>query len=353
MWLPDTRVLLAVALVLAAASPALAHRVGLSRGEYAAHDGSVEATISLARAEALVAAPSLDTDGDGLLSDPELTATGATLAAAVTTPIGVVGQDGPCALLRASAAPAMADGATITATWKCGDGARSANMTLGFVDALPRGHRHMARVGETETVVWTSQPTVEVPLVGAALTPAPPGFTSMVLLGVEHILTGADHLLFLLALLLVTMSLRGLVGVVTSFTVAHSITLAAATLGLVAPSPSLVEPVIALSIVYVGLENRLSSAAGRRHAITFVFGLVHGLGFAGALQELALAPDAVPLALLGFNLGVEAGQLAVVALVLPAVVLARRATWLPQRLAPALSLGVAAVGLFWFVERVA
>ena len=110
----------------------------------------------------------------------------------------------------------------------------------------------------------------------------------MLKLGIEHILTGADHLVFLLGLLLVAGGWRPLLGVVTAFTVAHSITLALAALSIFAPSPRLVEPAIALSIAYVGVENLLNPDARQRWRITFPFGLVHGFGFAGALRAIAL-----------------------------------------------------------------
>ena len=133
----------------------------------------------------------------------------------------------------------------------------------------------------------------------------------MLKLGVEHILTGADHLVFLLGLILVGGSLRSLVGVVTAFTLAHSITLALAALSIFAPSPRLVEPAIALSIAYVGVENLFVNDASKRWRITFPFGLIHGFGFAGALREIALPRAQLPIALVSFNLGVELGQLGV------------------------------------------
>lgn len=343
----------AVVMVCALVSPALAHRVGLSRGEYSGRQesASVDATLSLARADALVVLPSLDADGDGAVSEAEVRAASTALATAILGAVRAESAGARCAPSSASADPAEMDGVTIRGGWTCDGAPESVRLTLGFLDMLPFGHRHLARVGGAEAVTWASHPVLDVPL-GATAPAPPPGFGAMVRLGVEHILVGADHLLFLLALLLVGGTVRSLVAVVTSFTVAHSLTLAAATLGLVAPSPSLVEPLIALSIIYVGVENRLATAVSRRHLVTFVFGLIHGFGFAGALHEMALPADAVPLALLGFNLGVEAGQLAVVLLVVPLLSLARRATWFTPRLAPALSLGVAAVGVYWFVERV-
>ena len=170
-------------------------------------------------------------------------------------------------------------------------------------------------------------------------------------LGVEHILTGYDHLLFLLALLLRGGKLLSLLKIITAFTVAHSITLALAVLGVVTIPGRIIEPAIAASIVWVALENLLRrDAPSRRWLVSFVFGLVHGFGFASAIEPLALPPARLALALLGFNLGVEAGQALVVVLLLPLLLWMRGKPWEP-RVVRAASLGVAAVGLAWLVAR--
>jgi hydrogenase/urease accessory protein HupE len=171
-------------------------------------------------------------------------------------------------------------------------------------------------------------------------------------LGVEHILTGYDHLLFLLALLLRGGRFLSLLKIITAFTIAHSITLALAVLGVVTIPGRIVEPAIAASIVWVALENLLRrDAPSQRWLVSFVFGLVHGFGFASAIEPLALPPARLALALLGFNLGVEAGQALVVALLLPLLVWMRGKSWEP-RVVRAASAGVAAVGLAWLVQRV-
>jgi hypothetical protein len=139
-------------------------------------------------------------------------------------------------------------------------------------------------------------------------------------LGVEHILRGFDHLLFVLGLLLLTRSTRALVQTITAFTVAHSLTLALATLGVLHVPSAPVEATIALSIVFVAREALApagaSLAARRPWVVALPFGLLHGLGFAGALAQVGLPPGEIPLALAGFNVGVELGQLAFVAAVL-------------------------------------
>lgn len=141
-------------------------------------------------------------------------------------------------------------------------------------------------------------------------------------LGIEHILRGVDHLLFVFALLLIVNSTRRLVATITAFTVAHSITLAAATMGLVQVPQQPVEAVIALSILFLAMEivhgkrGRPGAAARLPWLVAFIFGLLHGFGFAGALAEVGLPQQAIPLALVFFNLGVELGQLLFVAVVL-------------------------------------
>jgi len=170
-------------------------------------------------------------------------------------------------------------------------------------------------------------------------------------LGVEHILTGYDHLLFLVALLLRGGRLVSLLKIITAFTVAHSVTLALAALGVVTIPDRVVEPVIAASIVWVALENiLLRNAPSQRWLVSFLFGLVHGFGFASAIEPLGLPRGRLALALLGFNLGVEAGQALVVALLLPLLLWLRGSAWEP-RTVQAASLAVAAVGCVWLIER--
>ncbi len=159
----------------------------------------------------------------------------------------------------------------------------------------------------------------EEPLTSAAAgAEAQPGrFRSFLMLGIEHILEGYDHLLFLLALLLLGGSVARLAGIVTAFTVAHSITLSLAALDLVSLPPRPVEIVVALSIMYVAAENLVVTKADHRWVVTFLFGLVHGFAFAGILREAGLPAGGILVPLLAFNLGVEAGQCLVVVLVVP------------------------------------
>jgi hydrogenase/urease accessory protein HupE len=172
--------------------------------------------------------------------------------------------------------------------------------------------------------------------------------------GIHHILIGPDHMLFLVGLLLLGGTLRRLILVVSAFTLAHSITLSLAALNILDPPARIVEPVIALSIVFIGVDN-LIVRGGRdiRGWIAFAFGFVHGFGFAGVLREMGLESRALVWSLLSFNLGVEIGQLFVVILVATALAALRtRSETAGRRLAFAGSIGVIAAGTFWFFERV-
>lgn len=184
-------------------------------------------------------------------------------------------------------------------------------------------------------------------------------------LGVEHILLGFDHLMFVLALLLLVRDVKRLIGAITAFTVAHSLTLAGTTFGWIRLAPAPVEATIALSIMFVAVEimrvraGRTSLTAAMPWLASFSFGLLHGFGFAGALREIGIPEDAAPLALLFFNLGVEAGQLTFITAVLTFMFAWKHLapTALNTRLgdyswrAPVYVIGVTSA--FWFIERTA
>lgn len=180
----------------------------------------------------------------------------------------------------------------------------------------------------------------------------PQTFRGFLLLGIEHILLGFDHLAFLLALLIAGGTLREAAKIITSFTVAHSITLALATLNVVNLPPGIVEPLIAASIIYVGLENIFRREIKRRWRLTFAFGLIHGFGFATVLRELGIgANGGAVVPLLSFNLGVELGQIAIAALVLPLIRQLRQQPSFVIRYVPACSILIALAGGYWLIER--
>jgi hydrogenase/urease accessory protein HupE len=217
----------------------------------------------------------------------------------------------------------------------------------------------LARVDAGHGVIQTTRVTPDAPDLEVEASPTGWEVSRTYLeLGVEHILLGVDHLLFVLALVVLVKGKRRLVGTITAFTLAHSITLAAATLGFVhVPGPP-VEACIALSIVFVaseivhGRQGRPGLTARAPWVVAFTFGLLHGLGFAGALSEVGLPAQAIPLALFFFNVGVELGQLVFIGMVYAAVALGRR---LPMR-APRWGWRVApyaigSVAMFWVIQR--
>lgn len=172
-------------------------------------------------------------------------------------------------------------------------------------------------------------------------------------LGVVHIATGADHLLFLLALVLSLRRVRAVLVAETAFTLSHTISFSAASLGLVHVSPLAAEACIALSLVLVALDigkDDVAADAKRGAALAFVFGLVHGLGFAGGLAEIGLPDRAIPAALAGFATGVEIGQVVFLAIVLLLLAAVRRARF-DKPLTLALAYAIGAVGCFWLLER--
>jgi hypothetical protein len=204
----------------------------------------------------------------------------------------------------------------------------------------------------------------------ARLTPADPGFivtdsestaevaSTYAVLGIEHILLGVDHLLFVLALLMLVPNLRTLLWTITSFTLAHSLTLAAATLGWVHVPQQPVEAVIALSILFVAMEivhwrqGRPGITRRWPWLVAFTFGLLHGFGFAGALSGIGLPEHAIPVALFFFNVGVEIGQLIFIGSVFLVSLLLKRFTW-PGWAWRVPVYAIGSLAAFWTIERIA
>lgn len=334
-----------------------AHTLGISRSEWSSDATSLTARISLARADALRLAPWADADRDAQLSPSELAAEGVARRAAEER-LRVEAGGAPCALESATLELEEDDGARLTARYACGEGARSAELGAFFA-ALDAGHRQAAFVREgegppREALLHAGAATLSL---GGSDTRAAPDSRldvarEYLVLGVEHIWFGIDHVVFLLGLVLIGGRLRDVVAMATAFTVAHSITLALAVLEFVVPSGALIEPLIALSVAYVGVENLRGTEPKTRWRITAAFGLVHGFGFAGALAEVGLPQASVPLALLSFNVGVELGQLAILAVVVPLLARLHAKRWFRERAVPLLSGAIVFVGLAWFVERV-
>ncbi len=245
---------------------------------------------------------------------------------------------------------------------------------LRFSGTLPRGARELhwawpaefgncaLRLADGDGKVlqsfWLKEGAASPPFpLGTALVPRPRLEVTIdyLVLGFTHILPlGLDHILFVLGLFLLSLRLAPILWQVTAFTIAHTITLALTIYGVVSLPASIVEPLIALSIAYVGLENILTNRLHPwRVVIVFAFGLLHGMGFAGVLTEIGLPESDFVIALLSFNVGVEFGQLAVIVLALLAVGMWRSRPWYRARVVIPASAAIMLVGLYWTVERLA
>jgi hypothetical protein len=259
-----------------------------------------------------------------------------------------------------SAPVASRAGARITLRWsaRCGDGGLVGS-EIGVdglrerrTDALLRVHLADGRL--IQAVLRGDAPTLAVPVSAGRLDV----LRDYLLLGFEHILGGPDHLLFVLGLVLLVQGYRRLFWTITAFTAGHSVTLALAVLGVVKVPSHPVEALIALTIVVVAVEL---TRAGHGHetwiqrfpwAMAFMFGLLHGLGFAGALTEIGLPANEVPLALAAFNIGIEVGQLLCVAVILTAAAGLRRVpVSLPTAVRHLPSYAIGSLAVFWVLER--
>lgn len=353
---------LAVALATGRAD---AHPIGLSNGEYAARGAALDAKLVFARGEIARLVPELDENHDGHVTALEVHRAQAELGGRILRGVNVTAGGEACAPVLTGAAVTEQDGIAVQASFACpiADGAPM-TVELSILDELAFGHRHVARAvgratrdevlsGDHRSIVVEPEPYAAAPEVTRGPERSGVDVVALFRMGIEHILMGYDHLVFLLALVLVPARVRALLAVVTAFTIAHSVSLALAALDVLAPSSRLVEPAIALSIVYVGIENLYVEDGSKRWRITFPFGLVHGFGFAGALHDVAIPRSDIGKALASFNLGVEVGQLAVLSVVLPVVFLLRdRRAWITPRAVRVLSGAVAIAGGVWFLARV-
>jgi hydrogenase/urease accessory protein HupE len=354
-----TRLLPALCLILiyliVAAAAALAHDPGLSAVDLKPEGATLNVHLAFARADIETRTP-LDADRDGQVSAAELDAARPALEALGRDAIAPRVDGRP--LVPAEIAVRADDSNAIHFDLRF-DGAAGARLQLEsrLIGQLALGHKQFLTVrsenGEARGARLLDARNNSYELDLAAIAERPSTFSGFLTLGIEHILMGFDHLAFLLALLLAGGSLREAAKIITSFTAAHSITLALATFNLVNLPASVVEPLIAVSIVYVGVENLLGRETRRRWLLTFGFGLIHGFGFASVLGELGVGASsggaAVPL--LAFNLGVEIGQIAIAALVLPVIWKLRERPRFVLQYAPAASVLIALAGGYWLIER--
>jgi hydrogenase/urease accessory protein HupE len=334
------------ALVALLPAAALAHQPSISYSELRARGSEVTAILRFSLA---------DLRGQMRLEDPRAPPLPA-LVRLVIEPFAIKASGSPCALQPGTTAePDGEDGLALHARWVCPLEASELSVRVGFLETFSGGHTHFSRIdfGHGELSQRTAQrdePAFEARRSGSAGS----AFGRFLLLGIEHIFTGYDHLAFLVGLLLLGGSAWELVKIVTAFTAAHSVTLALAALGVITPPARAIEPLIAASVAYVGAEDlwalrRDSAQVALRHrwVLTFAFGLVHGFGFAAVLRDLQLPRASLASALVSFNVGVECGQLCIVLVALPLLRRLRRI----RAFAPAASICILALGSFWVVAR--
>jgi hypothetical protein len=257
-------------------------------------------------------------------------------------------EAGPGDLLPPTAAESM----TLVVAFACGQDARELLVRDDLFDVFGADYHTLGRVdARGSSTPFSFTPESREARIGLTEAGGGLGVGGFLRLGIEHIVTGWDHLLFLLGLLLRGGGWWSLIKIITAFTLAHSVTLALAALGIVAVPDRLVEAVIALSIAFVAAENLfLRPLVARRWLVSFCFGLVHGFGFSSVLREIGLPTSGLVWALLGFNAGVELGQALVVALAVPALILVRDTRW-EARVTASASVAILLVGLVLFVER--
>ncbi len=229
-------------------------------------------------------------------------------------------------------------------------------VTSDIIAELQRGHSQILTVRRDdttliETVLERNKPTVDLPLAALHEQKTPSALRQFLMLGIEHIVTGWDHLAFLFGLLVVGGKLRDAVKIITSFTLAHSLTLALATLNIINIPSRIVEPLIAASVIYVGFENIVRDNFSKRWMLTFAFGLIHGCGFASVLREMGIGTHgtSVVTPLVWFNIGVETGQLAIAAIMLPLIWKLKPA--FPKRWVPATSVGLIVIGSYFLAQH--
>ena len=273
------------------------------------------------------------------------------LVATVRTKVALTAQGRRCEPGAGTLTPGAKDSLVVVVDFACGAEVRDLLVRDDLFDAFGSDYHTLARIdapGRSAQFAFTPE-TRETRLTlggGGEL-----GAWSFVRLGIEHILVGYDHLLFLFGLLLRGGGWVALAKIITAFTLAHSVTLALAVLDVVRLPDRLVEAVIALSIACVAAENLVRRPlVARRWVLGFCFGLVHGFGFSSVLRELGLPAQGLLVSLLGFNLGVELGQAMVVAVALPVLALIRHTRWEP-RMVWSSSVAILLVGVVLFVER--
>lgn len=350
--------LLALLLTLGRAE---AHQINLSTAHITVRaDRQIALDVALKGSDLdRVAGTSVFDGKTGLVVASRLAAATTPIAAYIVKHAVVTGAGGAaCEAGPVSLAPDQ-DGVVARVIWDCGAVAGDlVYRSTVLVDVEP-GAKQVVLIGDGPDA---AQALLDASRTELTLTAPPPSLLDVigryVEAGIEHIFLGYDHIAFLIAVVLWARRLWPVIKIVTAFTIAHSITLSLAALEIVVIPSAIIEPAIAASIVFVAVENFFSRDIDRRWRDTFCFGLIHGFGFASALQEFGLPPGRVVPALGSFNLGVEIGQIAIVSIVVPALVVldrlfapSRRTAARAAPLVYTISGVIALLGCYWIVER--
>jgi hypothetical protein len=367
------RLLPLLMLICLAPSAAFAHRASDSYlALVASGDGALQGHWDVALGD-LEYALALD-DGDGVLRWGELRARAAELAALLRAGLTFTRSEQRCALSTAELTLVqLSDGpyARLPFSVACRAGRAPSGLRADLLAQVDRDHRILLRVGNGREAATYVLGKGQDSLALADIDQAPAGSVTRTLRaqigrGLQHIFDGSDHIAFLLVLLLPALfrreaqtltraSLLALIceiaKVVTAFTVAHSLTLSLAALGLVRTAADVIEPAIAASVALAALSNLRPGLFQEGYLLAFALGLLHGFGFSSALSDVGLSGSALLAALLGFNLGVELGQLAIVALFVPFALLSARLRVIRACALPCGSAAVLALALFWVFER--
>jgi len=354
--------LIAVLLMLHSAG-VFAHPPGLSSVEMTIKAGSVDVKVTFALQDIEAFTP-MDSDLDAEVSDAERDAAKPAIAKLLAEQMHVL-IDGVAYTPTKTNRVSFDDQNNAHVEFHYSAIAKQQlQMQSSFLAWLPEGHQQYVTIkdadGKTLSEKMLAKDDDQIRIVLANSMEAPTThslfsvFVDFLKLGIEHIVTGYDHLLFLFALLAVTHSFWPAIKIITFFTIAHSITLACAGLNIVELPSSFVEPFIAATIVYVGVENIIRGDHPKgRHWLTFGFGLIHGFGFASVLREMEISAGdtGILLPLLSFNLGIETGQIAVAAVVLPCIWWLNNKPAISEKFLKACSLLVSLMGVYWFLER--
>lgn len=351
---------------------ALAHKPSDSylRLERAPHGFTGRWDVALRDLDAVLG---LDSNGDGALAWGEVRTRQQDITRHVLSRLSVGTAGAPCPTTTEGELRVArhSDGAYAVLDFRAACSTQPSALTLDYTLLFDRDPQHRGIIqvvggqGQGTLVLSASHHTVDVPLANLS---AWSHFGGMVLSGIEHIWAGLDHLLFLLALLLPSVlkrspeagwepvdrfgpALRDVVKVVSAFTVAHSLTLSIAALGLVALPSRLVESAIAVSVILAAANNVFPYLRGTRWAVAFALGLLHGFGFASVLADLGLPAEGLATTLLGFNVGVELGQLACVAVFLPVAFMLRGATVYRRAILVGGSAAIGLIACVWLAER--